>query len=164
MPTILIDVKFGVIMDVEASRAIRQAEVRASKTMIERTEERFDIKPEWLAADTAYGSGANLNWLVNDKKIAPHVPVIDKSNRDDGTFNREDFTFDKERNVYICPAGKILTTTGRLVNDGETTLLYFASVLDCRSCPLRARCCPKIAGASEFRAASTRRPVTSLVR
>jgi transposase len=140
----LIDVKFGVIMDVEASRAIRQAEVRASKTMIERTEERFDIKPKWLAADTAYGSGANLNWLVNDKKIAPHVPVIDKSNRDDGTFNREDFTFDKERNVYICPAGKILTTTGRLVNDGETTLLYFASVLDCRSCPLRARCCPKM--------------------
>ena len=46
----LIDVKFGVIMDVEASRAIRQAEVRASKTMIERTEERFAIKPEWLAA------------------------------------------------------------------------------------------------------------------
>ncbi len=140
----LIDVKFGVIMDVEASRAIRQAEVRASKTMIERTEERFDIKPEWLAADTAYGSGANLNWLVKDKKIAPHVPVIDKSNRDDGTFSREDFTFDKERNVYICPAGKILTTTGRLVNDGETTLLYFASVLDCRSCPLKARCCPKM--------------------
>ena len=140
----LIDVKFGVIMDVEASRAIRQAEVRASKTMIERTEQRFDIKPEWLAADTAYGSGANLNWLVKDKKIAPHVPVIDKSNRDDGTFSREDFTFDKERNVYICPAGKILTTTGRLVNDGETTLLYFASVLDCRSCLLRARCCPKM--------------------
>ena len=140
----LIDVKFGVIMDVEASRAIRQAEVRASKTMIEHTEERFDIKPEWLAADTAYGSGANLNWLLKDKKIAPHVPVIDKSNRDDGTFNREDFTFDKERNVYICPAGKILTTTGRLVNDGETTLLYFASVLDCRSCLLRARCCPKM--------------------
>jgi Transposase DDE domain len=140
----LIDVKFGVIMDVEASRAIRQAEVRASKTMIERTEERFDIKPEWLAADTAYGSGANLNWLVKDKKIAPHIPVIDQSKRDDGTFNREDFTFDKERNVYICPAGKILTTTGRLVNDGETTLLYFASVLDCRSCLLRARCCPKM--------------------
>jgi hypothetical protein len=69
--------------------------------------------------------------------------VIDKSKRDDGTFNREDFTFDKEQNVYICPAGKTLTTTGRLVNDGETTLLYFASVLDCRSCLLKAQCCPK---------------------
>jgi hypothetical protein len=68
--------------------------------MIKRTEERFDIKPERLAADTAYGSGANLNWLVTDKNIAPHIPVIDKSRRDDGTFSREDFAFDKERNVY----------------------------------------------------------------
>ena len=122
----LIDVKFGVIMDVEASRAIRQAEVGAAKTMIERTEERFDIKPKRLAADTAYGSGPNLNWLVKDKDIAPHIPVIDKSKREDGTFSREDFTFDKERNVYICPAGKPLTTTGTLVNDGET-LRYLAS-------------------------------------
>jgi transposase len=102
----LIDVKFGVIMDVEASRAIRQAEVGTAKVMIERTEERFGIKPEYLAADTAYGSAATLNWLVTDKKIAPHIPVIDKSKREDGTFSREDFTFDKERDVYMCPAGQ----------------------------------------------------------
>jgi hypothetical protein len=140
----LIDVKLGVIVDVEASRAIRQAEVGAAKTMIERTEQHFDIKPERLAADSAYGSGANLNWLVNDKKIAPHIPVIDKSKREDGTFSRDDFTFDKERNVYICPAGKPLTTTGRLVNDGET-LLYMASMRHCRRCPLKAHCCPKAA-------------------
>jgi transposase len=141
----LIDVKFGVIMDVEASRAIRKAEVGAAKTMVERTEERFDIKPKLLAADTAYGSGANLNWLVKDKDIAPHIPVIDKSKRDDGTFSRDDFTFDKERNVYTCPAGKTLTTTGRLVNDGET-VLYRASAHDCGSCPLKPKCCPKAPG------------------
>jgi len=138
----LIDVKFGVIMDVEASRAIRQAEIGTAKAMIERTERRFNIKPERLAADTAYGSGANLNWLVNDKKIAPHIPVIDKSKREDGTFSREDFTFDKDRNVYICPANKILTTTGKLVNDGET-LLYRTKARDCRGCLLKAQCCPK---------------------
>jgi transposase len=138
----LIDVKFGVIMDVEASRAIRQAEVGAGKTMIERTEERFDIKPKWLAADTAYGSGSNLNWLVKDKDIAPHIPVIDKSRREDGTFSREDFRFDKERDVYVCPAGKLLTTTGTLIDDGET-LRYLASTSDCRGCPLKVRCCPK---------------------
>jgi hypothetical protein len=79
----LIDVKFGIIMDVKASRAIRQAEVGAAKTMIERTEERFDIKPTYLAADTAYGSADTLNWIVNEKKIAPHIPVIDKSKRED---------------------------------------------------------------------------------
>jgi hypothetical protein len=139
----LIDVKFGVIMDVEASRAIRQAEVSAAKTMIERTEERFDIKPKRLAADTAYGSGTNLNWLVKDMDIAPHIPVIDKSKRDDGTFSRKDFTFDPERNVYVCPAGKTLTTSGKLVNDGET-ILYRASALDCGACPLKPKCCPKM--------------------
>jgi transposase len=137
----LIDVKFGVIMDVEASRAIRQAEVGAAKTMVERTEGRFDIKPKWLAGDTAYGSGKNLNWLVNDKDIAPHIPVIDKSKREDGTFSREDFIFDKERNVYVCPAGKLLATTGTVI-DGET-LRYLASTSDCQGCPLKVQCCPK---------------------
>jgi len=137
----LIDVKFGVIMDVEASRAIRQAEVSAAKTMIERTEQRFGLKPERLAADTAYGSAATLNWIVNEKQIAPHIPVIDKSKRDDGTFSREDFAFDKARDIYTCPAGKVLTTTGRIVNVEE--LLYRASKLDCDVCPLKMRCCPK---------------------
>src|SRR5881397_2529321 len=115
----LVDVKFGIIMDVEASRAIRQAEVGAAKTMIERTEERFDIKPERLAADTAYGSASTLHWLVNDKQITPHIPVIDKSKRNDGTFSRGDFTFDKERDIYMCPAGKTLTTTRRVMNDDQ---------------------------------------------
>jgi len=138
----LIDVRFGIIMDVEASRAIRQAEVGAAKTMIERTEERFNIKPKRLAADTAYGSGPNLNWLVKDKEIAPHIPVIDRSKREDGTFSREDFSYYKERNVYVCPANKTLTTTGTVINGGET-LRYLASTSDCRDCPLKVQCCPK---------------------
>jgi transposase len=137
----LIDVKFGVIMDVEASRAIRQAEVGASRTMIERTEACFGIKPTWLAADTAYGSAPNLDWLVNEKGIAPHVPVIDKSKRDDGTFSREEFVYDRERDIYTCPVGKTLKTSGMLVNDGAT-LLYMASTRDCGRCPLKSRCCP----------------------
>ena len=138
----LIDVKFGVIMDVKASRAIRQAEVGAAKTMIERTEECFDIKPESLAADTAYGSAENLAWLVKKKKIAPHIPVIDHSKRQDGAFSREDFPFDKQRNVYTCPAGKTLTTTGHVSTDHG--IRYLASVLECRKCPLKLKCCPNM--------------------
>lgn len=137
----LIDVKFGIIMDVAASRAIRQAEVGAAKTMIERTEVRFGIKPARLAADTAYGSAPTLHWLVNDKQIAPHIPVIDKSKREDGTFSREDFIFDKERDVYTCPAGRTLTTTRKIMD--EDHLLYRASKLDCDVCPSKMRCCPK---------------------
>jgi transposase len=138
----LIDVKFGVIMDVEASRAIRQAEVGASQTMIERTEACFGIKPAWLAADTAYGSAANLDWLVNEQGIAPHVPVIDKSQREDGTFSREDFIYDEMRDIYICPAGKTLATTGHV--GADHTLRYLGSVPECRACLLKAKCCPNM--------------------
>jgi transposase len=138
----LIDVKFGIIMDVKATRAIRQAEVGAARTMIDRTEERFDIKPAYLTADTAYGSADMLNWIVNEKKIAPHIPVIDKSKREDGTFSREDFRFDEERNVYICPAGKVLITTGHIGPDHA--LRYQASLPDCRACALKPKCCPNM--------------------
>jgi hypothetical protein len=115
----LIDVKFGIIMDVEASRAAHQAEVGASRTMIERTAACFGIRPEWLVGDTAYGSAPNLDWLVNEQKIAPYIPVIDKSKREDGTFSRDDFSFDKERDLYICPAGKFLTTTRKVLDDDQ---------------------------------------------
>lgn len=135
----LIDVKFGIIMDVEASRAIRRAEVGASQTMIERTEATFGLKPEWLAADTAYGSAPNLHFLVDEKNIAPHIPVIDKSGRDDGTLSREAFTYDAARDCYVCPQGADLTTRGT-IRDGHM-LSYLASVNDCRHCPLKSACC-----------------------
>ncbi len=76
----LIDTDHGVIVDVEATRAIRQAEVGAARTMLERTETRFGIKPAFLTADSAYGSADSLAWLVKEKDIAPHIPVFDKSN------------------------------------------------------------------------------------
>ena len=137
----LIDLKAAVILDVEATRAIRQAEVGAARTMIERTADRFGLKPERLAADSAYGSAPSLDWLVKTREIAPHIPVLDKSRRDDGTFSRSDFQFDEARNIYVCPAAKTLTTRGTIVSDDQ--VLYRASKFDCTPCPLKSRCCPK---------------------
>ena len=42
--------------------------------MLERTEERFDLKPDNIAADVAYGTGETLGWLV-EREIEPHIPV-----------------------------------------------------------------------------------------
>ena len=137
----LIDLDHAIIVDVEATTAIRQAEVTAAKTMIERTYERFDLCPERLAGDSAYGSAEMLGWLVHEQGIEPHIPVLDKSARTDGSFSREDFTYDQKGDVYICPAGKMLTCKGTLVNDGAT-LLYRASKYDCDTCALKPRCCP----------------------
>ena len=136
----LIDVENAVIVDVEATPARTYDEVAATKTMIERTDKRLGLKPKRLAADTAYGTGKFLGWLI-DVGIAPHIPVWDKSAREDGTLSRSDFRWDKRRGVYICPNNKVLHTSGT-VHDGRT-LLYRASKLDCDVCALKMRCCPK---------------------
>lgn len=137
----LIDLDHAIIVDVEATTAIRQAEVTAAKRMIERTMDCFDLYPARLAADSGYGSAEMLSWLVYEHGIEPHVPVFDKSTRTDGTFSREDFAYDHEGDVYFCPSGKMLTCKGTLVNDGAT-LMYRASKYDCDACSLKPRCCP----------------------
>jgi transposase len=137
----LIDIENAVIVDVEATPARTYDEVAATKTMINRTEACFDLKPKRLAADTAYGTGKFLGWLVKEKKITPHIPVWEKGDRQDGIFSRSDFRWDKRRGVYICPNGKPLRTSGT-VHDGRM-LLYRASKRDCDVCPLRSKCCTR---------------------
>ena len=156
----LIDVKCGIIVDVEATRAIRQAEVGAAKTMIERTEERFDLKPAYLAADTAYGSAETLNWIVNEKKIAPHIPVIDKSERDDGTFEpsrtsplTRSATFTSARKASCCARPD-------RIHD-ELTLRYRAQHLDCGPCPLKLEVLPEAPARTDPSRSSMRTPAMS---
>jgi hypothetical protein len=145
----LIDTDNSVILDVEPTRSIRQAEVGAVRTMIDRVQERHDLKPERLIADTAYGSGPMLDWLVEKRGIAPHIPVIDKSGRKDGTFERAGFIFDTENDLYICPGGKELKQyrraykTPRTGANKDETIRYRARKPDCDACALKLRCCPK---------------------
>jgi len=144
----LIDLAHAVIVDVEASTAVRQAEVTAARTMIERVRERHDLSPQRLAADTAYGSAEMLDWLVNEQGVEPHIPVMDKSNREDGTFSRSDFAYNQVDDLYRCPGGKELKRYRRAFSEPRTnpppddTHRYRATKADCDACTLKSRCCP----------------------
>ncbi len=144
----LIDLKHAVIMDVEATTAVRQAEVTAQRIMLDRTQERFGIWPERLAADTGYGSAENLAWLVHERGIEPHIPVFEKSDRSDGSFARSDFTYDHKHDRYICPGGKELRqfnrtyATPRSGVHKDGFMRYRASKRDCDACTLKPQCCP----------------------
>jgi len=105
--TYLIDTDHSVIVDVEATQSIRQAELGSVRSMLDRVKATFDLHPERIIADTTYGSGPMLGWLV-DRKIAPHIPVIDKAGRTDGTWSRADFEWDPENDQYVCPEGQSL--------------------------------------------------------
>jgi len=144
----LVDVRAGVIVDVEATSSHRTREVAATRTMIERTEQRFALKPTCLIGDMAYGSGPMLGWLVETKQIEPHIPVWDKSERTDGTISRRDFVWDKEADEYRCPRGRPLRREWRAFTNPRThitkadTIVYRSRAADCARCPLKSRCCP----------------------
>jgi transposase len=133
----MVDVEHAVIVDVEATPARTYEEVAATKTMIDRTETAFSLKPKRLTADTAYGTGKLLAWLL-DKDITPHIPVWERYERTDGMFSRRDFTYDAARDCYICPNGRQLRTSGT-VHDGRVRN-YLSHPADCRICKLKQRC------------------------
>jgi len=137
-----------VILDVEATPAHRTAEVESTKVMVERVEANFDLIPEGLIGDTAYGAAPMLAWMVEEKAIEPHVPVLDKTERKDSTFSRSDFEWNEQANEYRCPAGHVLRSQRRPFKTPGTgitkadTILYRSSQLDCVACPMKVHCCP----------------------
>ena len=144
----LVDVDAGIIVDVEATPAFRTDEVNATRTMIDRVEERFEMKPTRLIGDMAYGAAELLGWMVNDKAIEPHVPVWDKTQRKDETLSSSDFHWDEQAGEYRCPQGHALRSQWRAFKNLRThltkadTIIYRSSQSDCASCPMKARCCP----------------------
>lgn len=145
----MVDLDNAVVVDVEPTVPIRPAETLAARRMIDRIHDRFGLFPTKLVGDTGYGSAEMLGWLVEERGIEPHIPVWDKSKRDDGTFSREDFTYDKETDKYSCPGGHTLQRYRRnftnprppkVSKDG--TIKYRAAKQNCSQCSLKTRCCP----------------------
>jgi len=134
----LIDMERAVIVDVEATPTRISKEVAATETMLERTGKRFDLRPSYIAADVAYGTSGLLDKLVK-RAIDPHIPVWEQSEvAAAGKFPRAAFTYDKARDLYICPGGKQLRTSGTV--HGGNTLRYIARRSDCARCPLKPDC------------------------
>ena len=144
----LVDLQNAVIVDVEATAPIRQAEAGAAQEMILRARERFNLYPEILAADTAYGSADMLGWLVEGEGIEPHIPVFDKSERKDGAFPATDFIYDHDADEYACPGAKTLKPYWRNISKERPKFgkdgfkRYFARKEDCAACALKPQCTP----------------------
>jgi hypothetical protein len=116
--------------------------------MIDRVEEKLEIKPERLIADTAYGSAEMLDGVVEQKQIEPHIPVLDQSQGKPGMFGRAVFTWDNEADCYHCPAGKLLRCRSRPFKKPRSpvtkanTIIYRSRQHNCKTCELKSRCCP----------------------
>ena len=136
----LVDNESRVILGVEATPARLSQEIVAARKMLNNLEERFGIKPQCLAADTAYGTGEFLAWLIDEKSIEPHIPVKEWHGQNHGAFTRGDFTFQPDDNSFTCPGGKRLPFIG--VSNRMRINYYKADPKDCAVCTLKARCTP----------------------
>ena len=145
----LVDLDNAIIVDVEPTAPIRQAENKAARDMIERTMDRTGLYPARLVGDTGYGNAEMLGWLVYEHGIEPHIPVFDKSQRRDDTFSRSDFSYDHSKDAYRCPGGKWLHQYRRAFKQARDTICadgmrrYRASKHDCDTCQFKSRCVPK---------------------
>ena len=144
----LVDTEHGVIVDVQATPAHRSAEVESAKTMMDRVEQRFQLTPERLIGDTAYGTASMLAWMVQDKGIEPHVPVWERWQRHDQTLSSSEFRWNEHADEYRCPQGHRLRREWRAFKNPRThitkanTIIYRSSQSDCATCPMKPRCCP----------------------
>ena len=144
----LVDTDNGIIVDVEATPALRTPEVWSTRTMIERVKDRFGIEVKKLIGDTAYGTAEFLGWMVDEAGIEPHVPVWDRGNEKEGRFGRSDFIYDEQTDSYTCPNGKELRRFWRNFNKQRTgvtkanEIKYTSRKADCAGCPMKAQCCP----------------------
>lgn len=138
----LVDLDHAVIVDVEATKPIRQAEVGAVRDMLFRSRSRFDLRSEALWADAAYGAADMLGWLVEEQGTEPHIPVFDKSERKVGTFPVADFTRDPDSDAYQCPGGKELRPYWRNISKDRPEFgkdgfkKYLARKQGCMACSL----------------------------
>jgi transposase len=118
---------------------VTPSEVMDNQPMLDllwRTRFRWKLWPRHVTGDKKYGSEENLV-AIEHQDIRAYIPIADVDHRTE-FFSSEAFTYDAERDVYVCPAGKELHLFP--AHSTERSLRYRASARDCNHCPLKTKC------------------------
>jgi transposase len=126
---------------------VTPSEVMDNQPMLDlvfRTRFRWKLWPRQVTGDKKYGSEENLV-AIEHQGIHAYIPIADVDHRTE-FFSIEAFTYDAERDVYVCPAGKELQFCQRQTT--ERSRRYRARAKDCNHCPLKAKCTTSTQGRS----------------
>jgi hypothetical protein len=88
-----------------------------------------------VLADGGFGSGLNYA-LLESYGLTAYIPL-------QGSYHplREGFTYDLQKDVYLCSEGKELSNQGIRIEKGFANATYLAKQSDCKACPLKKACC-----------------------
>ncbi len=118
---------------------VTPSEVMDNQPMLDllwRTRFRWKLWPRQVTGDKKYGTEDNLV-AIEDQGIRAYIPLPDMDHRTE-FFSADQFCYDAERDVYVCPAGKDLRFDRP--HSTERSLRYRARAKDCNHCPLKAKC------------------------
>ena len=111
----------------QLSRVTRQVQEALMKT---------DIT---VIADKGYFSRNDIK-ATQDLEAVANIPQTDTSGSEKkGIFNKSLFKYDKDKDVYICPAGEELPHRRNVTEDGLEQKVYVNHIA-CRDCTIRAKC------------------------
>jgi len=134
----LVDNHSCVVVGVQATAARMSQETVAAQDMIIRFVQRQGGKPASIAADTTYGNGEFLQWLL-DRGITPYMRTRDSARRKNNPgYGPKRFTYQPESNSYRCPAGEQLNYVG--LNVRNRAHAYIGSAKRCGACSQKAHC------------------------
>ncbi len=127
--------KARIILDV----LVTPAEVTENLPMLEllfRNRFRWRLRPRSVTADAAYGTVENV---VAVEKAGIHAYMaLPKHDERGPLLGKDEFAYDAEKDVYICPQGETLHRKGH--DYKERSLRYAAKPSSCNPCPLKSRC------------------------
>ena len=101
-----------------------------------------------VLADKGYYNTEQLK-QCEDESTTVYVPIPKQSQRrgKDGRFGTEDFRYDAEQDVYVCPANQKLARTGGLSHKGDRRYhIYGSDAAICSRCEQSPKCLPKNRG------------------
>jgi transposase len=104
---------------------------------------RWGVRPERVIADTTYGTIDNIRALEGEEGIRAYVPLPDWEHQRP-YYGPAQFTYDSERDVYVCPEGTLLRPFRRSFQ--QERVQYRANAAICNACPAKAACTPSDAG------------------
>ena len=109
---------------------------------------RWRVRPKRIIADTTYGTIENIRALEGDEGIRAYVPLPDWEHQR-AYLGPSHFTYDRERDVYICPESTPLPPYRRELKAEKVE--YRAEAAICNACPRKAECTPSDQGRAVHR-------------
>lgn len=93
-----------------------------------------------VLADRGYYSGAEISKCYESGAKALVPKNYTSGNKAAGLYDKADFTYDKENDIYTCPANEVLTRRFESTDRGVNVTCYYAAQQVCRDCKLKSKC------------------------